>query len=176
MPKIKEIKKDKELEEAKSKVLADLLGKPIKEPKKDWSNRRLTNAQRVALECLEKGQAFEVVTQTVQFGDDSVDPTTKQVRPYEKQKGLIVTIEVDPEEKGWIEHLMKTLYTVPLKKSEVELFQRHIKRLNATGALRDHYEFYGLSLKELGEKEEEYREQGLTREADRIRQVIERSK
>ena len=171
--KYEEIEEDEDLRKAQQKVLADLLGKKEK-LKPDWSNRRLKPGQRAALYHLEKGTAFEVVERTIEFGDDEVDPITKQVRPYAKQKGLVVTLELDPDNKQWIEHLMKALSTTTLKKSEVELFMKHIKRLNYQGALRDHYEFYGLSKKELKEREEKYRQQGLGNMADRLKKVIDR--
>lgn len=176
MPKITEQAEDADLKQARENVLADLLGKRPMKAKGDLSNRLLTKAQAMALNILEKGVAMEIITQTVQYGDDKVDPVTKQVRPFAKQKGLIVTLEVGPEEKHWIEHLMKALHKVPLKKREIELFQKHIKRLNYEGALRDYYEFYGLTLKELKDKEEEYRSQAFLTEADRIKDVIERNK
>jgi hypothetical protein len=177
MPKVTETKADDpELEAAKDRVLADIMGKLATRTKKDWTARTLSQGELQALKILRDGTAFEVVERTVQFGDDKVDPITKQVRPYEKQQGLIVTVTLEPEEKGWIEHLMKALQNTMLSKKEVELFRKHIRRLNVSGALRDYYEFYGLTLKELKEKEQEYRQQGHLGEADRIKKVIERNK
>lgn len=144
MPEIREQKADDELQAAQGKVLAELLGKKTIKKK----IRRLTLAQESALRYLKSGDAFEVVTQTIEFGDDKVDPVTKQVMPLARRKALVVQLLVEPEEKQWIEHLMKALQGVSLGKKEVELFRFHIRRLNYQGALRDHYEFYGMTERE----------------------------
>lgn len=144
MPEIKEQKADDDLQAAKGRVLAEMLGRKV--PKKKI--RRLTQSQEAALTYLQKAEAFRVVTQTIEFGDDKVDPATKQVRPLARRKALVVELLVEPEEKQWIEHLMKALQDVQLGKKEVELFRFHIKRLNYQGALRDHYESYGMTERE----------------------------
>lgn len=173
MGKVKrEVFDDPELAQAKQNVLLDLLGRHKMKKAKSISGRKLTRAQNMAIEMLMKGDAYEVLIDSAEFGDDKVDPVTLQVRPYEKQKRVIVSQEVYPEDKAWIEHIMKALQGVPLKRRELEEIKRHIRRLNYEGALRDSYEFYGMTIKELREKEKEYRVQGRIGEADRMKRVL----
>ena len=170
-PKLREEPIDEELAKIKAAKLQEMLEDGRKKAKSISDNRNLTRPQEVALHALEKGVAFEVVTQTVDFGP--TNPQTKQVeRFHPKRKGLIVSLLVEPEEKQWIEHLLLTLRGVLLKKKEQQMVVQHIQRLHYEGALKDYYEFYGLSLKELKEKEEEERTQGHVKKADRLRAVI----
>lgn len=162
---------DPELQEARRNALLDMLGRsPMKKP--IVSGRNLTKPQSMAIEMLMGGKAFEVLVDSMEFGDDKVDPATLQVRPYEKQKRFMISQEVYPEEKGWIEHILKALQGVPLKRVELDEIKKHIKRLNYEGALRDMYEFYGMTIKELREKEKELRTQGSIGEADRLRTLL----
>lgn len=159
------------MQEARRNALLDMMGRPpMKKPA--VSGRDLTKPQSMALKMLMKGDPYEVLIDSMEYGDDKVDPITLQVRPFEKQKRVLVSQEVYPENKGWIEHILKALQGVPLKRVELDEIKRHIKRLNYEGALRDMYEFYGMTIKELREKEKEYRTQGLIGEADRLRALI----
>lgn len=162
---------DDDLKKARESALLDMLGKQQMEKPKP-SGRELTPPQATAIKCLETENAFEVMIDSLEYGDDKVDPISKQVRPFEKRKRLLFSQDVYPEEKEWIEHIMKALQGINLKRKELELIKKHIKRLNYQGALRDYYEFFGMSIKELREKEREYRQQGSISEADRMRRLL----
>ena len=128
----------------------------------------------MAVQMLERGISYEVVTQTVDFGEPN--PITKQVERHSpKRRGVIHTLVIEPEEKQWIEHILLALKNVPLKKKEIELCVQHINRLKYEGALRDYYEFYGMDLKELEEKEEAERLSGNVPKADKLRAIIEKN-
>lgn len=163
---------DEELAKAKQSVLADLLGKKqAKIPFMD--TRSLTKSQATALKALENEKMFEIVDRVIDYGDP--DPITKQVHRFSPQrKGLVMTVEVYPEEKRWIEHLLLILKGVPLKKKEVDLVKKNINRLNYQGALRDYYEFYGLNRSELKDLERAEREEGHNSKADRLKTIIEK--
>ncbi|KKK62768.1 hypothetical protein LCGC14_3001000, partial [marine sediment metagenome] len=115
---------DEELAKAKQSVLADLLGKKqAKIPFMD--TRSLTKSQATALKALENEKMFEIVDRVIDYGDP--DPITKQVQRFSPQrKGLVMTVEVYPEEKRWIEHLLLILKGVPLKNKEVDLVKKNI--------------------------------------------------
>lgn len=162
---------DPELQQARRNALLDMMGRPpMKKP--IVSGRNLTKPQSMAIRMLMSGEAYEVLIDSMEYGENKVDPATKQVRPYEKQKRVLVSQQVYPEEKGWIEHILKALQGVALKRVELDEIKRHIKRLDYEGALRDMYEFYGMTIKELREKETEYRTQGSIGEADRLRALL----
>lgn len=171
MPKVTEEGIDADLAKARDRAFAAMIGRTMK-PAPD-TGRKLTRAQGMALRALHSGKMIQVVIRTVDFGRP--DPTTKQVSRWSpNRKGVIATLEVYPEEKEWIEHIMKGLQGVPLNKKDIEAFRKHIKRLNYQGALKDYYEYYGLTLKELKEKEEVERTAGQIAKADKLKKVIER--
>ena len=175
MPEEKIIEVDEELARLKQERLREMLGYKAELKPKESPARILTHSHQMALRALEKELPIEVVTRTVDFGP--VDPMHKQVQRFHpKRKGIIVTLRLDPDEKQWIEHILKTLENVPLKRSEVQLVMKHINRLNYEGALRDHYEFYGLSLRELEEKAVEERSAGHSANAERLEQIVKRYK
>lgn len=175
MGKVKrEVFDDPELAKAKQNVLLDLLGRRKMRKAKSLSSRNLTKSQNMAVDMLMKGEAYEVLIDSAEYGDDKVDPLTQQVKPYERQKRVIVSQEIYPEDKAWIEHILKALQGLPLKRRELDEIKRHIRRLKYEGALRDVYEFYGMTIKELREKEKEYRTQGLIGEADRMKRVLDK--
>lgn len=163
---------DEELAKAKQSALAEMLGKKQVKPR-GLSTRKLTPSQATALKALENGDMFEIVERVIDYGDP--DPVAKQVDRWSPQrKALVVSIEVYPEEKRWIEHILLMCVKIELKKKEVELVKKHIKRLNYEGALRDYYEFYGLNRSELKDLERAEREEGHFAKADRLKMIIER--
>jgi len=175
-PKLREEPIDSDLAKIKADKLQRLMEerKGIENKKLKQDNRNLSKSQQWAIKMLEDGVAYEIVTQSVDFGEPNKD--TKQVERFNpNRKGIIVSLLLEPEEKQWIENILLALKDVPLKRSEVDLCVKHIKRLNYEGALRDVYEFYGLTLKELEEKEEEERAKGHVAKADRLQTIIERN-
>ena len=169
-PKITEEPIDEDLARIKEKMLLDMLGKKTKP---NITTRKLTKAQHMAIRALYKGEMIEIVTRTIDYGEP--DPITKQVDALNpKRKGIVATLEVYPEERQWIEHLLKALQGVPLNKRDQAVIMKHMKRLRYEGALRDYYEFYGMSIKELKEKEIKERAKGQIAKADQLRKVIER--